>query len=44
MKTFITVLSAAVLAMSLSVSEAMQGHEMDTDQHAQMMSMMGKST
>ena len=41
MKTFITVLLAAVLAMSLSVSEAMQGHEMDADQHAQMMSMMG---
>ena len=42
MKTFITVLLAAVLAMSLSVSEAMQGHEMDADQHAQMMSMMGE--
>ena len=41
MKTFITVLLAAVLVMSLSVSEAMQGHEMDADQHAQMMSMMG---
>jgi len=41
MKTLITVLLAAILAMSLSVSEAMQGHEMDADQHAQMMSMMG---
>lgn len=41
MKTFITTFLAIFLTMSFSISDAMQGHEMDADQHAQMMSMMG---